>query len=128
MVPTFHMHLKFQAILRSFVPFLVLAFFVCGVGGLFCPMPVSATDTNHSQHTSHHTSSSQATGDCPDQLTSSPKHFENDDVSFGVFSLTNFTWLHDVPNSGVLQLLGNPKTPQSSSYPLLFLRFSVFLN
>ncbi|MEX2493257.1 MAG: hypothetical protein WD425_16010 [Nitrospirales bacterium] len=122
------MNLKSQSTLRSFVPFLVLTFFVCGVSGLFCPMAASATDTHHSHQTSHHTSSSQTSGECPDQLTSAAGAFENDDVSFGVLSLTNFTWLHDIPNSGVLQFFGNHKTPQSTSYPLLFLLFSVLLN
>jgi len=126
--PTLQMYQKFQSTFRNFIPPLVLVFLVCGVGGLFCPMAVSATDTNHSQQTSHHTSSSQATGDCPDQLTSSAGAFENDDVSFEVLSLTNFTWLRDIPNSGVLQFFGNHKTSQSTSYPLLFLLFSVLLN
>ncbi len=123
-----HMKKTFLSTLRIFIPFVIFAFMVCGVGGLFCPMPASATDTNHAQHTSHHSSSSQTTGDCPDQLTTSAGPFENDDVSVEVLSVANFTWLHDVPNSGVLQYFGNHKTPQSTSYPLLFLLFSVFLN
>jgi len=124
----FDMHLKSQSTLKSFVPFLVFTFFVCGVSGLFCPMPNTATDTNHPQQTSHHSSSSSTSGECLDQLTNSAEAFENDDVSFGVLSLTNFTWRHDIPNSGVLQFFGNHKTPQSTSYPLLFLLFSVLLN
>jgi hypothetical protein len=111
---------KLQSTLRSFAPFLVFAFFVCGVSGLFCPMPASAIDTPYSQSASHHSSSSQT--------TTSAGAFENDDVSFGVLSLTNFTWLHDIPNSGFLNFLGNDNTPQSTTYPLLFLLFSVFLN
>jgi hypothetical protein len=126
--PTLRMNQKFQSTLRFFVPFVIFAFVVCGVGGLYCPMPASATDTHHSQQTSHHSSSSQIPGECPEQLTSSAGIFENDNASFGVLYLTSFTWLHDIPNFGVLQFFGNHKTPQSTSYPLLFLLFSVFLN
>jgi hypothetical protein len=98
------------------------------VGGLFCPMPASATDTHHSQQTSHHSSSSQTSGECPDQLTSSAGAIENNDVSVEVLSVATGAWLHNIPNSGVLRFFGNHKTPQSTSYPLLFLLFSVFLN
>ena len=127
-VPTFQMNLKFQSTRRSFVPFLIFTFLVCGVGALFCPMPASATDAHHSQPASHHSSSSQTTGEWPDQLTSSAGSFETDDVPCGVLSIATFTWLHDIPNSSVLKFLGNDNTPNSTTYPLLFLLFSVFLN
>jgi len=127
-VPILQMNRKFQSTLRRLVPFLVFTFFVCGVSGLFCPMPAFATDTPHSQSASHHSSSSQTTGECPEQLTTSAGIFENDDVSFGGLPLTNFTWLHDIPSVGLFKFLGNEKTPHSTTYPLLFLLFSVFLN
>jgi len=122
------MNLKFQSTLKFFVPFVLFAFVVCGVGGLYCPMPASAMDTHHSQQTSHHSSSSQTSGECPEQLTSSAGPFENDDVSVEVLSVTTVAWLHDIPKSGVLEFFGNHNPPQSTSYPLLFLLFSVFLN
>jgi hypothetical protein len=122
------MNLKFQATLRNFVPFLVFTFFVCGVTGLLCSMPASATDASHSQSASHHSSSSQTTGECPEQLTSSPGAFENDDVSVSVLSVATVTWLHDIPSFGLFKFLGNERTPNSTTYPLLFLLFSVFLN
>lgn len=127
-VPTFLMKRRFQSTLRRIVPFLLLAFLVCGVGGMSCPMPASATDTHHSQQTSHHSSSSQATGDCPEQLISSTGSFENNDGPFEVLSVAAFSWLHNIPDSGDVKFLGNHTTPQSSTYPLLFLLFSVFLN
>ena len=128
LVPILQMNLKFQSTLRRLVPFLVFAFFLCGVSGLFCPMSASATDTHHSQQTSHHSSSSQTTGECPDQLTTSAGTFENDDVSVGVVSAATVSWLHDIPSFGLFKFLGNERTPHSTTYPLLFLLFSVFLN
>lgn len=123
-----HMNLRLQSTVSRFVPFLLLAFLVCGVGGMFCPMPAAATDTHHSQQTSHHSSSSQATGDCPEQLTSSTGSFENNNGPLEVLSGAAFTWLHDILNSSASQFFGNHTTSQSSTTPLLFLLFSVFLN
>jgi len=114
--------------MKCFVPVVLFAFVVCGVGGLYCPMPASAIDKHHSQQTSHHSSSSQTTGDCPDQLTTSAGPFENDDASVGVLSAATVTWLHDIPRFGLFKFLGNERTPNSTTYPLLFLLFSVFLN
>jgi len=127
-IPTLQMNLRFQSTLRIFIPFLLLAFLVWGVGGLFCPMPASATDAHHAQPASHHSSSSQTTGECPEQLPSSAGSFEKNHGPFGVLSAATFTWLYDIPDSGALQFLGNDKTPNSTTYPLLFLLFSVFLN
>ena len=126
--PIFPMNLKFQATIRHFVPYLVFIFFVCGVSGLFCSMPAAATDTSHSQSASHHTSSSQTPGNCPDQLTTSAEIFENDDVSVGVISVAPVSWLPNIPHFGPFKFLGHDRTPNSTTYPLLFLLFSVFLN
>jgi hypothetical protein len=117
---------KFQATLRSFVPFLVFTFFICGVSGLFCPMAASATHYSHSQSSSHHSSSSQTTGECPEQLTTAAGIFEKNDV--GVVSVAAVIWLHDIPSFDLFKFLGNERTPHSTTYPLLFLLFSVFLN
>jgi len=91
-------------------------------------MPASATDAHHSQQTSHHSTSSQTTGDCPDQLTTSAGIFENDGVSFGFVSAEPASWLTDIPSFGLFKFLGIERTPHSTTYPLLFLLFSVFLN
>lgn len=128
MGPTFPMNLKFQPTLRFFVPIVIFAFVVCGMGGLYCPMPASATDAHHSQQASHHSSSSQTTGECPEQLTTSAEIFENDDVSVSVLSVATVTWLHNIPSFRLFKFLGNDRTPNPTSYPLLFLFFSVFLN
>jgi hypothetical protein len=126
--PSIQMDHKFQATLRSFVPFLVFTFFICGVSGLFCPMPASATDTSHSQSASHHSSSSQTTGECPEQLTTAAGIFEKNDVGVGVVSVAAVTWLHDILSFDLFKFLGIERTPHSTTYPLLFLLFSVFLN
>lgn len=114
--------------MKMFAPFVVFAFVICGVVGMYCPMPASATDTHHSQSTSHHSSSSQTTGECPEQLTSSGVSFEKDDAPVSVLSVAALTWLHDISNFGPFRYLGNDRTPNSTTYPLLFLLFSVFLN
>jgi len=114
--------------MKCCVSVILFAFVVCGVGGLYCPMPASAIDTHHSQQTSHHSSSSQTTGDCPEQLTTSAEIFENDDVSVGFVSAAPVSWLHDIPSFSLFKFLGNERTPHSTTYPLLFLLFSVFLN
>ena len=95
-VSTLPMNLIFQSIQRNCVPFLILALVLCGVGGMYCPMPVSATDAHHSQAASHHSSSSDTTGECPDQLISSVGSLETDDISVGVFSVAAHLWLHDI--------------------------------
>jgi len=122
------MNEKFLSNMKIFAPIFILAFVVCGAGGVYCPMPASATDTHHSQPTSHHSSSSQTTGDCPDQLLTSSGVFEKDDVPVSVLSVAATTWLHDISNFGPFKYLGNDRTSNSTTYPLLFLLFSVFLN
>ena len=122
------MNLQFLSKMKCCVSVILFAFVVCGVGGLYCPMPASAIDTHHSQQTSHHSSSSQTTGDCPEQLTTSAEIFENDDVSVGFVSAAPVSWLHDIPSFGLFKFLGIERTPHSTTYPLLFLLFSVFLN
>jgi len=123
------MNLEFLSKMKCFVSFVLFAFVVCGVGGVYCPMPASATDTHHSQQTSHHSSSPQTSGECPEQLTtSSAGIFENDDAPVGFLSVATVTWLNDISNFGPFRYLGNDRTPNSTSYPLLFLLFSVFLN
>lgn len=118
------MHLKFQATLRSIVPFLVLVFWICGTAGLFCPMPASAIDTHHPHPTSHH-SSGDPNGGCPEQLSNSSKPLNELDVAPRVFA--HFHLFDQMPQPSI-QPLWLTHAFQSSSYPLLFLRFSVLLN
>lgn len=112
---------------------LVLTYFslftllVCGVGGLFCPMPASATDTQHSQPTPHHSSSQK--GDCPDQF----KNAENESKPLPVNLLQvelleSLDIWSDVFPSRLFQSFFKARALTPSSYPLLFLRFSAFLN
>jgi hypothetical protein len=129
MVPILHMNQQLLSKLTKFVPLVIFAFVVCGVGSMYCPMPASAADTHHhSQPSSHHSSSSQTTGECPEQLTTSAGTFENDDVSVEVLSVATVSWLHDIPRFGLFKFLGNERTPHSTTHPLLFILFSVFLN
>ena len=127
-VPALHMNRIFRSTMRSCIPSLIFAFLICGVAGVFCPMPASASDTHHAQPATHHSSSSQTHGECPDQLTNSAGPFENDDISVGVLSVAITAWLHDIPNTSVPAFLINDRVPISTSYPLLFLLFGVFLN
>jgi hypothetical protein len=122
------MNLQFLSKMKRCVPAILFAFVVCGVVGLNCPMPASATDAHHSQQPSHHSSSSQTTGECPDQLTTSAGIFETDDASVGFVSAAPVSWLTDIPSFGLFKFLGNERTPHSTTYPLLYLLFSVFLN
>jgi hypothetical protein len=122
------MKLQFLSKMKYCVPVILFAFVFCVAVGLFCPMPASATDTSHSQSASHHSSSSQTTGECPEQQTSSAGMFEKNDASVGVVSAAAVTWLNDIPSFDLFKFLGNERAPRSTTYPLLFLLFSVFLN
>ena len=107
--------------------FLLFTFFVCGVGGLFCAMPASASDTQPSQPTSHHSSSQNS--ECPDEF----KNSNEESKRFSVVLLQGDT-LETLGSWSDLFLSRNFKklfkahalTP--TSYPLLFLRFSSLLN
>jgi len=115
--------------MTKFVPLILLAFVICGVGGVYCPMPAAASDGHHPQPTSHHSSSSQSTGECPELLTTSAENFEkDDDVSVGGLAVATVTWLQDIPGFGLFKFLSQERTPHATTYPLLFLLFSVFLN
>lgn len=110
---------------RVLLPILLIASFVlCGIAGAYCPMAPSAAASHSSQPASPHSPSDHGR-ECPEQLSSSSEQLKE---------LT--TVALPVPYSHVLDLfthatsqkfLGSRTTP-SSSYPLLFLRFSVLLN
>lgn len=107
--------------------FTLMAFLLCGVSGLFCPMPASATNTPSSQPASHHSSSQN--GDCPDQF----KNAENESKPLPVAllqveTLENLGSWPDLVQSRLFQRFFKARALTPSSYPLLFLRFSALLN
>ena len=111
----------------ALIYFSLLTFLVCGIGGVFCPMPASATDTHPSQPASHHSSSQN--GDCPDQF----KNAENESKPLPVHllqveNLENLGIWPDLFQSRIFQSFFKARALTPSSYPLLFLRFSALLN
>ena len=114
--------------MTKYVPLILFAFVICGVGGVYCPMSAAASDASHSQSTSHHSSPSQSTSECPELLTTSAENFEKDDVSISVLAIGTVNGLQDIPGFGLFKFLSQERTPRATTYPLLFLLFSVFLN
>ena len=107
--------------------FLLFTFLVCGVGGLFCAMPVSASDTQPSHPTSHHSSSQDS--ECPDQFKNSKKESQRFSVVLlqGETLETLGSW-SDLFQSRNFKKLFKALALTPTSYPLLFLRFSSLLN
>ena len=123
-VPNFYMNTTLHSTSRSIIPFLVFVFLMCGTAGLFCPMPASAIDTHHPHPTSHH-SSADPNGECPEQLSNSSKPLN--ELNLAPCPFTHFHLFDPLPQPSI-QPLWLTHAFQSSSYPLLFLRFSVLLN
>lgn len=123
-IPMNHHTRKIKFVLTYFSLF---TFLVCGVGGLFCPMPASATDAHHSQPAPHHSSSQNK--DCPDQFKSSENEAKR--LPFALLQVNNLgnlgSWA-DVFPSRIFQSFFKTRALTPSSYPLLFLRFSALLN
>jgi hypothetical protein len=117
---------KIQPLRQQFFSlFLILTLLVCGVGSLFCPMSSSAADDKNPQTPFHHTPSLPE-GSCPDQITSSSEGSKEFSSAFLIntdFIKALAAFLH-APS----QKLVFVHTPPGSSYPLLFLLFSVLLN
>jgi len=113
---------------RLVIPLLLVAILMCGGGGFFCPMAASAAGTHHSQSDSHKLPATpfNSSGDCPDQFKSTEETYKN--LTYGVFPITEFMGLADIVESAFSHYLFTSPVPQTSSYPLLFLLFSVFLN
>lgn len=116
--------LKPQKPQKYFSLLLILTFLVCSIGGMFCHMPASAGNINHSQIPFHHSSPVPAEN-CPDEITNSP---EIGQKAFSSPMVNRNFHLMTVLFQGISQRLDFPPHPQDSSYPLLFLFYSVFLN
>lgn len=112
---------------RLIVPFLLVAFLVCG-SGLFCPMTESPAGTHHSPSKSHQLPPTpiNSSDDCLDQFKNA--EIQSKDLTYDVFSLLQFKGLDNIFESPFSNYLFTSIAPQTSSYPLLFLLFSVFLN
>ena len=107
--------------------FVLITFLACGGMGVFCPMPASATDTQHSQPASNHSSSQN--GDCQDQFTNSVEESKPlPGALLQVDTLENLGSWADVFPSRIFQSFFKTRALTPSSYPLLFLRFSALLN
>lgn len=119
---------KLQTV-RLMIPFLLVTFLVCGSGGLFCPMEGSAAEPHHSESDSHQLPSTpiDSSDGCLDQLKSTEE--QSRDLTDGTLPMAAFTLLADIFESTVSHnYLSTSSSPRSSTYPLLFLLFSVFLN
>ena len=116
-----------QSRLKKVIPLVLLAFVVCGVGGLYCPMPASASDSQHSSGPLHH-SSSPFSSDCPDSLINSSNLFEFDESFDWSDSGASHFEANLAQDVCVSRFLRNDLAPPSNSYPLLYLLFAVFLN
>jgi hypothetical protein len=115
--------------IRLMVPFLRVAFLVCGSGGLFCPMEGSAAGPHHTESDSHKLPSTplNSSADCLDQLKGSEE--KSRDLTDGVWPVAEFSKSVDIFESTFPPYyLSSSSSTRSSTYPPLFLLFSVFLN
>jgi hypothetical protein len=114
--------------IRLLVPFLLFTFLVCGSGSLFCPMAESEAGTHHSQSNSHQVPSTpiHSSGDCPDQFKNAEELSKG--LTYGVLPVAELSEFTDIFTSAISHYLSINSAAQSSTYPLLFLLFSVFLN
>ena len=112
--------------MRVLVPFLLLTFLVCGIAGVFCPMPSSATGGYLSQSSSHPSSPEHHSGDCPEQLSSSVNDLKKLDCTALVPN--DSSALSDIlrPISREFVTRQEMVETKPSNTPL-FLLFSVFL-
>jgi hypothetical protein len=110
---------------RVFVPVLVIVSFVlCGVAGAYCPMASSAAASHSSQPASPLTPSDHRS-ECPEQLSTANEQLK--ELTPVALPVTHFHFLDLFTNASSQKFLF-ARTTLSSSYPLLFLRFSVLLN
>ncbi|MCA9421338.1 MAG: hypothetical protein KC592_09975 [Nitrospira sp.] len=116
---------RFQKKARVFVPVLVIVSFVlCGVAGAYCPMASYATAGHSSQPAPPH-SPSDHSKECPEQLSTANEQLK--ELTPVALPVTHFHILDLFTNASTQKFLF-ARTTLSSSYPLLFLRFSVLLN
>jgi hypothetical protein len=114
-----------QKTARVFVPILVIVSFVlCGIAGAYCPMSSSEAAGHSSQPASPHSPSDHSKV-CPEQLSTANEQLK--ELSPVALPVTHFHIL-DLFTNASTQKFTFARTTPSSSYPLLFLRFSVLLN
>jgi hypothetical protein len=110
---------------RVLVPLLLIVSFVlCGVAGAYCPMFSSAAASHSSQPGSPHSPSDHSKA-CPEQLSNANEQLK--ELTAVALPVTHFHVLDLFTHASSQKFLFARMTP-SSSYPLLFLRFSVLLN
>jgi hypothetical protein len=119
------MKVRCQENARVLVPILLIVSFVlCGIAGAYCPMSSSAAASHSSQPASPH-SPSDHNRECPEQLNSSSEQLK--ELTPLVLPVTHSHLLDAFIQPTSQKFLFTGTTP-SSSYPLLFLLFSVLLN
>lgn len=122
---TIPMKLRFQKKVRVLLPILLIASFViCGIAGAYCPMSSSAAAGHSSQPASPH-SPSDHSKECPEQLSTANEQLK--EFTPVALPVTHFH-IPDLFTNAPTQKFLFTRTTLSSSYPLLFLRFSVLLN
>lgn len=104
--------------------FLIVSFVICGIAGAYCPMASSAAASHASQPTSPH-SPLDHTRACPEQLSNASEQLK--ELTSVALPVAHFHVLDLFTHVSSQKFLFARATP-SSSYPLLFLRFSVLLN
>ncbi|MCA9468390.1 MAG: hypothetical protein KC643_23515 [Nitrospira sp.] len=109
----------------TLIPVLLIASFVlCGIAGAYCPMSSSAP-VNHTTQPAIPHPPSDHNRECPEQLSSSSEKIkELTPVALPVAQSQVLDLFTQAPSRKYLFTHPSP----SSSYPLLFLRFSVLLN
>jgi uncharacterized membrane protein len=112
---------------RILVPILlIVSFIICGVAGAYCPMSSSAA-ASHSSHPASPHSPSDHRGKCPEQLSISSFSEQLKESNVVALQVTHFQVFDGFTQATSQKFLFARTTP-SSSYPLLFLLFSVLLN
>jgi hypothetical protein len=119
------MKVRYQEKARVLVPILlIVSFVICGIAGAYCPMSSSAAASHSSQPASPHAPSDHSR-ECPDQLNSSSEKLK--EVTAVALPVIYSHVLDGFTHAPSQKFLLTGTTP-SSSYPLLFLLFSVLLN
>lgn len=119
------MKIRDQKKTRVLLPLLLIASFViCGSASAYCPMSSSAAASHSSQSSSPHVPSNHGK-ECPDQLNSSSEKLK--EVTAFALPVIYSHVLDEFTHAHSQKFLLTGTTP-SSSYPLLFLLFSVLLN
>ena len=119
------MRISFNKKARLLIPLLlIVSFVICGIAGAYCPMASSAGASHSSQPASPHAPSDHSKP-CPEQLSNANEQLK--ELTAVALPVTHFHMLDLFTLASTQKFLFARTTP-SSSYPLLFLRFSVLLN